>query len=141
MTVPPADDPRFVAVVDLIRRTGSDYFEIRYCDGHDEDAGKPPVVWIALAHWPAMELESSEGERDHRPEHFEAAGGLSPWHAVFRLCEAVVDGGTCQHCSRPTGVDDQPADAVLQASSAFICWYRFDPELKTFRRSCEGAAP
>jgi hypothetical protein len=135
------DDPRFAAAVELIGRTGADHFEIRYCDGHDEDAGKPPVIWIALAHWPAMELESSEGSRDHRPEHFEAAGGLSPWRAVFRLCEATIDGGTCQHCHRPTTVDDKPADGALLALEAAFCAYRFDPELKTFRRACEGVAP
>jgi hypothetical protein len=131
MQMPPTSDPRFAAAVDLIRRTGSDYFEIRYCDGHDDDVGKPPVVWLAIAHWPAMP--------DHdMPDHFDAAGGLTPWRAVFRLCEACMDGGTCQHCHRPTMVDDKPADGALLALGDAFCAYRYDPELDTFRRSCEG---
>jgi hypothetical protein len=142
MPSPPDADPRIAAAVALIGRTGADNFEIRFCDGHDDDVGKPPVIWLAIAHWPAMELESSEGTRDHRPEHFEAAGGLTPWLAVFRLCETTMDGGTCRHCGRPTLVDDKPADAMLRQfeSAADVCAYRYDPELDTFRRACEGVA-
>jgi hypothetical protein len=127
----PNDDPRFAAAVELIGRTGADRFEIRYCDGHDEDAGKPPVIWIALAHWPE--------KPGVVPEHYDAAAGMTPWQAVFRLMEATMDGGTCRHCDKPTGVDDQPAGPIARAVEELICWYRFDPELNTFRRSCEGA--
>jgi hypothetical protein len=127
------DDPRMAAAVALLGRTGADAFEVRYCDGHDEDAGTPPVIWLALAHWP------DRPEVD-MPDHYEAAGGLTPWLAVFRLCEAVMDGGTCRHCERPTMVDDKPADAALAAVDAFVCSYRYDPELNTFRRACEGVA-
>lgn len=130
MTTP--DDPRFAAAADLLGRSGADHFEIRYCDGHDEDAGKPPVVWIAIAHWP---------ERPGLiPDHYELTAGLSPWRAVFRLCEATMDGGTCVHCGRPSMVDDKPADDVLRAIGEVVCAYRYDPELKTFRRDCEGRA-
>jgi hypothetical protein len=119
------DDTRFAAAVALIGRTGADEFQIRYCE---EEA---PTVWIAVAHWPKMTDPAT-------PEHYDAAGGLSPWRAVLRLCEATMDGGTCRHCHRPTGVDDRPADELLRATEEIICWYRYDPELDTFRRSCEG---
>lgn len=56
--------------------------------------------------------------------------------AVLRLLEQVVDGGRCTHCRRPTGVSEDWT-ATLPLEETF-CWYVFDPELETFRRSCEG---
>jgi hypothetical protein len=63
---------------------------------------------------------------------------MTPWRALFRLCEAVMDGGKCAHCGKPTSVDDKPASDMLEQLTAVVCFYRFDPELSTFRRSCEG---
>ena len=58
--------------------------------------------------------------------------------AVFRLCDQVIDGGTCTHCNRPTGftpdLDPMPLDDI-------VCWYQWDPELSEFRRGCAGSAP
>jgi hypothetical protein len=127
--VTPEDDPRFTAAVALLGRTGADTFQIRYCEEED------PTVWMAIAHWPAGET------RDQRPAHYEAAGGMTPWRALFRLCEATMDGGTCRHCHRPTVVDDGPAIGALVALEEAFCAYRYDPELATFRRSCEGVRP
>jgi hypothetical protein len=111
------DDPRLIAAVDLIGRTGAKSFAIRYSD--DEQ----PVVWSAVA--------------DYGDGRAEAAGALHPLVAVLRLAELLIDGGTCTHCGRPTGVhtDRVPESMPLDQ---FVCWYQFDPELSTFRRGCEG---
>ena len=116
---PAIQDDKFVAVVDLLGRTGASEFQIRYCDEEN------PVVWIASGRW---------------GKTWQATGALTPWLAVFRLAEATMDGGHCTHCDRMTAVDDKPADAQLDAMSEIVCFYRYDPELKTFRRSCEGVA-
>jgi hypothetical protein len=117
MTAPGGmDDPRFIAAVDLIGRTGAKSFAIRYTD--DE----PPVVWAAVA-------EYGDGRA-------EAAGALHPIVAVLRLAELLVDGGQCTHCGRPTGLDVDSIDTM--PLDTLVCWYQFDPELATFRRGCEG---
>ena len=66
----------------------------------------------------------------------EAAGAMTPLEAVLRLLDELVDGGTCTHCRRPTGVSDDWTHAVPLAEH--ICWYVFDPELRVFRRGWEG---
>jgi hypothetical protein len=109
------EDPRLVAAVQMIQRTGARSFQIRYSD--DEQ----PVVWMAVA-------EYGDGAWD-------AAAAREPLRAVLRLCETLIDGGTCKHCGRPTGfteeyAGDMPLDGV-------VCWYRYDPELAMFRRGCE----
>jgi hypothetical protein len=114
----PVDD-RFIAAVDLLGRTGAGEFQIRYCEEEE------PVVWIAAAKWGDV---------------WQSAGGMTPWLAVWRLAESVLDGGECRHCGRITSVDDNPPDSLLGVMGEVVCFYRYDPELKTFRRSCEGAA-
>jgi hypothetical protein len=111
--LPPGVDDRFLAAVDLLGRTGAQEFQIRFCDEEQ------PTIWMAAARW---------------RKHWEAAGAMNPQAAVFRLCDSVVDGGSCTHCHRPTGfvpdIDPMPLDKMF-------CWYQWDPELKTFRRGCE----
>lgn len=108
------DDARMTAAVELLGRTGADEFQVRYCDE------EKPVVWIAAARWGDI---------------WEAAAGMNPLFAVFRLCDQVIDGGHCVHCNRPTGfaaeLDQMPLDKL-------VCWYQWDPERSTFRRGCEG---
>jgi hypothetical protein len=119
VTHPGIQEDKFVAVVQLLERTGAAEFQIRYCEEES------PVVWIACARW---------------DDRWEGAGGMTPWSAVWRLAEAVLDGGHCTHCNRMTSVDDKPADMLLDTMNELVCFYRYDPELKTFRRSCEGKA-
>ncbi len=128
-----SDDPRWVPAVDLIRRTGAREFQIRYCEEEE------PVVWMALA----MHLI-----RDGRPvpddgaETWSVGSGFTPTAAIFSLCDSLMDGGTCQHCGRPTGfIPDNERQVDEELGAPFVCWYRWDPELQTFRRKCEGAAP
>jgi len=118
------DDPKFLAAVDMIGRTGAQTFRIGYSD---EDDGPPVVVWYAVAQW--------VGDRA------EAAGALDPLTAVLRLAEQVIDGGECTHCHRPTILDTAdplPSNPYDVALNAMGCVYGYDPELRTFRRSCEG---
>ena len=110
---------RLMALVELIGRTGAQAFQLRYSD--DEQ----PVVWIAVAGY----------KRDPRNMVYEVGASTSPDRAAFRLAEALVDGGQCTHCKRPTGVDDSWDSMPLDQ---LVCWYQYDPELKTFRRGCEG---
>lgn len=82
-----------------------------------------PTVWMATAKY-------QRGDE----VRWEATGAMGPTQAVLRLCEILIDGGHCTHCSRPTGFtehfDGMPLDQL-------VCWYQWDPELSTFRRGCE----
>ena len=124
------DDARMVAAVDFIRRTGAREVQIRYSD--DEQ----PVVWFVVAQFligpdnrPAIEGDP----------YFEVDAAGHPVRAALRLCERLADGGQCTHCGRPTGLD--PDSIETMPLNEIFCWYQFDPELKTFRRGCEGDEP
>jgi hypothetical protein len=123
------DDPRFLALVDVVRRTGAKEFQIRYSD--DEE----PTVWMAVVGWD-LDRNGRPVAKGGRRRH-EAAAGMTPLAAIGRLAERIMDGGECAHCHRPTAVsDDWTSTMPLEEH---ICWFVYDPELKTFRRSCEGA--
>jgi hypothetical protein len=115
----PPLDAKATAGVAMIGRTGARNIQIRY---HDDEQ---PVVWMAVGEWP--------GGRH------EVAAGLDPTRAVLRLCEQVIDGGTCQHCRRPAGFEPDHLDTMPVGQ--LVCWYQWDPELETFRRRCEGDTP
>lgn len=111
-----AQDPVFLACVDMIGRSGGKSFQIRYDDEQD------PIVWVAVA--------------ELRGKAWECAGGKTPAEASFRLVEALYDGGICAHCDRPAGVTlDWKSDMPLADE---VCWWIWDPETAGFRRSCEG---
>lgn len=103
-----------VAGMDLLGHTGAEFTQLRYCNE------ELPVVWMAVGKW---------------GEHHKVGAGMNPVSAVLRLLDDAIDGGTCQHCKRPTGVsedfDEMPLDNL-------VCWYQYDPELKKFRRGCAG---
>lgn len=120
----PFDNPLMNACLDFLRRMGTKEFRIGYSDEEDGD----PVAWYAV-----VTLSDKLGGRS------EAEGALDPQTALVRLIERCVDGGTCQHCGRPTAFSADPvAHPIEDASAPLFCWYRFDPELETIRRSCEG---
>lgn len=117
MSNDPSADPRFLACVELMPRTGAKSFQIRFSD--DEE----PTVWIAVGEW-----QTADGPV------FEAAASLSPTQAVFRLLEAVLDGGKCAHCLRPSGIT---WDFDTMPMNKQVCWWQWDPEINKFRRGCE----
>lgn len=118
------EEPKFLAAVKLLQRTGAQTYRIGHSDLEDGN----PVVWYAVAEWVGNRAE--------------AAGALDPLTATLRLCERVIDGGQCAHCKRPTIFDDNPLDSPPdELLSAMGCVYAWDPELSTFRRGCEGDAP
>lgn len=110
------DEPRLLAAIDLIRRTGAQVIDIRYQDD------QAPIVWMVIAGYP--------GER------WEVDAAFEPVRAALRLCERLVDGGICTHCRRPTGLEPDSID--IMPLNKEICWWQWDPELKKFRRECEG---
>jgi hypothetical protein len=117
MKLPRGADERLPAAVELLGRTGSAEFQLRYCEE------EKPTIWVAAGRW---------------GKTWETAAAMNPALAVFRLCDQVIDGGTCQHCHHPTGfapdLDAMPLDGL-------ICWYQWDPERATFRRGCaDGVA-
>jgi hypothetical protein len=116
MPRPEFDDDRFLAALEFTRRTGAIGVQVRYSD--DE----PPTVWFMVVEFP--------GDR------FEVDASLDPLRAALRLCERLADGGQCTHCHRPTGLE--PDHIETMPFNKEICWYQFDPELKKFRRGCEG---
>lgn len=108
-------DQRFGAALDLIKRTGALAVQIRYSD--DEE----PTVWFVVA----------EYEREGKKLH-ETAAAMNPFTAAMRLVDQLVDGAECVHCHKPIhDLNPTPLDDLF-------CWYVYDPELKKFRRSCEG---
>lgn len=111
--------PKTMAAIDLLRRTGAKEVQIRFSD--DEQ----PVVWMAVAGY----------ERPRRVVH-QVAAGLTTEEVLLALCEKLVDGGKCQHCDRPTMFLSEHGDPL--GEGPMFCRYQWDPELATFRRSCEG---
>ncbi len=108
-----ADDPILTAAVALLGRTGARDVTIGYSDEHE------PPVWFAAASY----------AKGH-----EAAGAMTPRKAVLRLLDELVDGGQCTHCRKPTAVTVEQGPQPLADA---ICWYAYDPEMRTFRRGCE----
>lgn len=115
------DEDRYLAAVDLVGRSGANTYQLRWQDDVE------PTIWLSVC------THNVNGEKV-----YDVGAGLNPLQATCRLVDQLVDGAICTHCHKPTGVvhhhEDEPA-------FAFICWYVYDPELKTFRRSCEGDAP
>lgn len=114
----PEIDPRFIAALDLVGRTGAKWTQIRYSD--DEE----PVVWFIVAGY----------EKDGRKGH-QVGASFDPVTAALALLDQLIDGARCTHCNKPSGVVADPGDIPF---GSVICWYQYDPELQTFRRGCEG---
>lgn len=124
------DDPRFTAGMSLLRRTGAAEIQVRWSD--DEE----PIVWFAVARYRLDENRRPRSTGDING--WETAAGHDPLEAVLRLCQEAVDGGTCRHCGRPSMFHAE-LDEVPTILDPMFCMYEWDPEMKVFRRGCEGA--
>jgi hypothetical protein len=123
-------DPRALGAIDMLRRTGALSVQVRFSD--DEE----PTLWMACGEWAWLDGRPVPATTPGAMRRYEAAGALTVERALLRLCEQVIDGGMCAHCNRPTIFDDG-FDETLHAE--VFCWTQWDPELRTFRRDCEGS--
>lgn len=110
------DTPVFTAAIDMVRRTGAKSIRI----GFYED--EPPTIWHVTA--------------TYSEDRHEVAAGMAPLTAALRLCAQLVDGARCVHCRQVSAFDESLLDSPVPAIPGF-CWYKWDPELRTFRRGCE----
>lgn len=124
-------DPRFLAAVKLLERTGARNFRIAHSPEDDGD----PTVWYATATWYMRSGRPVADSRGGAAVVHEAAAAINPVTAVLRLCEQVIDGGECAHCGLPTIFVEDTDTGLLDRMG---CVYAWDPELATFRRGCEG---
>lgn len=115
------DSDKLKAGIDFLRRMGAQQFQIRYSD--DEK----PDIWIAVAIF--------DGKNPMKIKGVEVDASIDPLRAVLRLCERLADGGECLHCHKRVALE--PDSLSHMPFDQMICWYQYDPELKTFRRSCE----
>lgn len=131
MTEPPSD-PIFVALVELVARTGALDFTVAYDD--DED----PVTWIAKASWLWKDGRPVPKDTPGAKLSWDVAAGLDPVMASLRLARQLLDGhGTCTHCGRTTRV----ALDEDEAASGEFCWYAFSEDTGKFERACGAEAP
>lgn len=124
---PFVNDPRFVAAIDLVRRTGARQIQIRYSD--DES----PVVWMAVAGYSVHHGKLSSVGKINA---YKLGAALDPREALFRLLNEAIDGAQCAHCGRPSGFVEGTENMPL---SEHICWYIFDPETNKYMRGCEAS--
>lgn len=131
-----AQQARYNAAFNLIGRTGAGSIQIREVE---EDG--PPTVYVAVAEYPAgvRGLDPVTRERGVLARTYYAVGaGLHPLRALEALLEEVVDGSECTYCHKPTAWTRDFTDEIAELSRPWFCWRQWDPELKTYRRSCEG---
>jgi hypothetical protein len=93
------------------------------------------MLWMVAAQW--FVAENGHPVPRGGKEVWDSASAMSPARAGMRLCEQIINrGGVCKHCGRPGAVTEEwRVDMPL---AEVFCWYVFDPETTTFRRSCEG---
>ena len=129
--LPQEQKDKLIAAFEFVRRTGARNVQLRWSD--DEQ----PVVWMMVASYQIG--EDGRPVPDGGTVRHEVDASLHPVRAALRLCERLADGGQCTHCGRPCGLDPDTLDTM--PLNHLVCWYQFDPEMKKFRRGCEGDAP
>lgn len=129
MRLPPGvDGEKLTAAVDAVRRTGAKEVQIRYDDEQD------PIVWVAVA---GHSVRGGRPVKNGKVNAWTPAAGMDPLQAMLTLAETLYDGGSCVHCGRIAGFD---AGFDQMPLAEHVCWVQWDPELKVFRRGCEGDA-
>lgn len=124
-------DPRFLAAMDLIRRTGATEVQIRYSD--DEE----PVVWFVVASFDDP-TALGQGKIPPRKKALQIGAGIGPTSAALKCAEVLVTGAECTWCHRRSAMT---TDFQLKPLPADICWYVYDPDTALFKRGCEDDPP
>lgn len=134
----PTDDIT-IAAIDMVRRTGCLNLEFRQSDPDKPKKGdhRFPIAYLALAYYNTKDGLPQPANVKGKPVYIVGAGP-TPTAAILHLLETIVDGGTCIHCSRPTGFE--PEDIDTMPLDSLFCWLQYDPETKLFRPGCGGAA-
>ena len=123
------------ALVELVGRTGSGEFQLRY---QDEEQ---PVVWMAVAKYQNKKAVPNLGGagKSLREHHMaECAAALDPILAVYRLAERLVDGGSCVHCGKTTMLHDSWQSPPPESEKEWFCHFVYDPELATYIQGCKA---
>lgn len=121
-------EPKFLGAVEIIRRTGSTQFQIRYQDDDD------PTVWTAVA----GHRLNSQGQPVAKGGtlRFTVGAGLTPLAAVMQLAGQLIDGGQCVHCGKATAFELSFELHPWLPMADQICWTRWDHDSGMFRRAC-----
>lgn len=117
-------DARTSAAAEMLGRVGAKSFELRFSEPEEGMGPESPVVWMAIGFFEGAPPQVS--------------AGLHPVAALEKLLEQLIDGGECQHCHKMTSFHSEIGEGMGPFAS-LVCAYQYDPELKTYRRSCEGA--
>lgn len=112
-------DPKFGAGLEYIYSVLPMPLDVRFRFENSE----VPAVWIAVCTY--------AGGR------YVAEADLAYVGALLKVCERITYGSTCLHCGRPAAFDPNMLPVSTRGA---LCWMQWDPELKVFRRSCEGDA-
>lgn len=106
------------AVADLVGRTGAADFSIEH---HEVEQGGM-TSWLCYVRY--------------QRGAWEVCAAPDPATAAVRLAEALVDGGQCAHCGRPTAVDVNWLNPLPSGADAPWCAYVYDPSTRRFVRGC-----
>ncbi len=112
---------KLLALIHFLRGTGAKHVQLRYSDEQQPD------IWIVVAKF--------DGKNRYDIDGVEVEASFTPVRAALRLCERLVDGRKCRYCGKRIALE---MDSLAKLPfDHMICWYQYDPELKTIRRGCE----
>lgn len=125
-------DPRFIAALDLIRRSGALSVQVRYSD--DEQ----PVVWMVVAeHKVDRRGLPTSGKAEPSSDHHTVGAGLNPVRAALMCAERLIDGRQCAHCLRPSALDTEEDGLNIP----FACMVRYNATVEAYEQGCAGRSP
>lgn len=125
-------DPKFSGALQLLERSGMRSFSLRW----DEPEDDLPVAWVAVALWHIDPVARRPVPEPTFGSQRVVKMGVAPdpVEAIVDLAAKAIDGGTCVHCGKMTGLEE--AFDMPEMIGEIICWQQWDPELAVFRRSC-----
>lgn len=120
-------DERFTAAIKFLERLGAREFQMRF------DDEQRPIVWVAISGYSI--INGKPATRGKINAH-QTGCGMDPLTAMFNLMTNSLNfRGLCNHCGRNTMFDESFGEVPM---ADVYCWYQWDPELKLYRRGCEG---